>query len=112
MDEKKKPEGSWEERTQLGPYQLEEQVPQPAHSPGELYRARHEESGATALVLKPAAEEDVALLKDWRVRIISSIAPSYIAMEVEASRWSVAPTSTRWRRWCSCWRESARECDA
>jgi hypothetical protein len=63
-------------------------------------------------VLKPAAKEDVALLKDWRVRIISSIAPSYIAMEVEASRWSVAPTSTRWRRWCSCWRESARECDA
>ncbi|AKJ02508.1 hypothetical protein ATI61_108104 [Archangium gephyra] len=91
MDEKKKPETSWEERTQLGPYQLEEQVPQPADSPGELYRARHEESGATALVLKPAAEEDVALLKDWRVRIISSITPSYIAMEVEDSRWSVAP---------------------
>ena len=84
MGEKKKSGASWEERTQLGPYQLEEQVPQPAHSKGELYRARHEKSGATALVLKPAAEEDVAKLKNWRVRIISSIAPSYIAMaEVE-----------------------------
>jgi hypothetical protein len=90
MDEKKS-ETSWEERTQLGPYRLEEQVPQSAHSQGELYRARHEKSGATALVLKPAAEEDVAQLKDWRVRIISSIAPSYIAMEVEDSQWSVAP---------------------
>ena len=91
MDEEKKSERSWEERTQLGPYQLEEQVSQPANSPGELYRARHETSGATALVLKPAAEEDVALLKEWRVRIISSITPSYIALEVEDSSWSVAP---------------------
>ncbi|MFE8595768.1 hypothetical protein [Archangium violaceum] len=91
MDEKKKSGASWEDRTQLGPYRLEEQVPQSAHSKGELFRARHEKSGAAALVLKPDAEEDMALLKDWRVRIISSIAPSYIAMEVEDSRWSVAP---------------------
>ena len=91
MDDEKKSGRSWEERTQLGPYQLEEQMPQSAHSQGELYRARHEESGATALVFKPAAEEDVALMKDWRVRIISSIAPSYIALEVEDSQWAVAP---------------------
>ncbi|HEX8438591.1 hypothetical protein [Archangium sp.] len=92
MDEEKKARTSWEERTQLGPYQLEEQMPQSPHSPGEVYRARHEKSGATALVFKPAAEEDMAQLKDWRVRIISSVAPSYIAVEVEDSRWSVAPT--------------------
>ncbi|MFL5353654.1 MAG: hypothetical protein ACJ8AN_13485, partial [Archangium sp.] len=60
MDDKKKPEASWEERTQLGPYQLEEQMPQPPDSQAELYLARHEKSGATALVLKPDAEEDPA----------------------------------------------------
>jgi hypothetical protein len=90
MDEKKKSEASWEERVQLGPYQLEEQMPQEPDSPGELYRATHEKSGATALVLKPAAEEDVAGLRDCRVRFVSSLAPSYIALEVEDSRGAVA----------------------
>ncbi len=89
-EEKKKSEASWEERAQLGPYQLEEQMPQSAHSPGELYRATHEKSGATALVLKPAAEEDVAGLRDCRARFISSVALSYVAMEVEDSRGAVA----------------------
>jgi hypothetical protein len=56
MDEKKKSEESWEEAERLGPYQLHEQVPRSAGNQGELYRATHETSGATALVLKPAAE--------------------------------------------------------
>jgi hypothetical protein len=82
MDEEKK----WEERRQLGPYQLEEQMPQSPDSPGELYRATHEKSGATALVLKPAADEDSAPTEDFRVHVISSEVPSYIALEVEDSR--------------------------
>ncbi|MFL5348252.1 MAG: hypothetical protein ACJ8AT_25950, partial [Hyalangium sp.] len=86
MDDKKKPGASWEERTQLGPYQLEEQMPQPPHSPAELYLATHEKSGATALVLKPDAEADPARLKDFRVHVISSAAPSYVALEVVDSR--------------------------
>jgi hypothetical protein len=84
MDEKKKTEG--EEREQLGPYQLEEQMPQEDLSAGELYRATHEKSGATALVFKPAAGEDVAGLTDCRVRFTSSSAQSYIAVEVEDSQ--------------------------
>jgi hypothetical protein len=85
MDDEKKSGASWEKRARLGPYELEEQMPQEPHSPGEMYRARHEKSGATALVLKPDAEEDVAGLRDCRVRFISSVAPSYIALEVEDS---------------------------
>ncbi|MFL5353742.1 hypothetical protein [Archangium sp.] len=82
MDEKKKSEG--EAREQLGPYQLEEQMPQEDLSKGELYRATHEKSGATALVFKPAAEEDAGLT-DCRVRFISSSAESYMALEAEDS---------------------------
>jgi hypothetical protein len=89
MDEEKKSGAGWEKRARLGPYELEEQMPQEPHSPGEMYRAKHEKSGATALVLKPDAEEDVAGLRDCRVRFISSVAPSYIALEVEDSRGSV-----------------------
>ncbi len=85
MDDEKKSGASWEKRARLGPYELEEQMPQEPHSPGEMYRARHEKSGATALVLKPDAEEDVAGLRDCRVRFISSVAPSYVALEVEDS---------------------------
>jgi hypothetical protein len=48
-----KSEASWGEPEQVGPYCVEEQVPQDTHSQGELYRAIHETSGAMALVLKP-----------------------------------------------------------
>ena len=88
---KKKPESSWEEAERLGPYQLHEQVPQSEHSRGELYRATHETSGATALVLKPAAEDGSGPPTDWRVRCISSSSPSYLAVEVEHSPRSVSP---------------------
>ncbi|WP_257451589.1 hypothetical protein [Archangium lipolyticum] len=89
MDEDQKPEERREE--QVGPYQLEEQVPQSDISQGELYRATHETSGATALVLKPTTEASAAPPKDWRVRLISSASRDYIALEVEESPWSVAP---------------------
>jgi anti-sigma-K factor RskA len=91
MDEQKQAEAS-ENPDQLGPYQLQEQVPQAARGQEELYLATHETSGATALVLKLNAEQDAAALKDWRVSLISSSAPSaYVAMEVEQTPWSRAP---------------------
>ncbi|WP_257451661.1 hypothetical protein [Archangium lipolyticum] len=91
MDEKKKPESNWEEAERLGPYQIHEQVPQSAHEQGELYRATHETSGATALVFKPADEEGAVPLKDWRVHFISSASSGCVAMEVVHTPWSVAP---------------------
>ncbi|HYO57916.1 hypothetical protein [Archangium sp.] len=92
MDEDKKAEVNGETPEQLGPYQLQEQVPQSARSQGELYRATHETSGATALVLKLPAEQGAAALKDWRVSLISSSASSgYVAMQVEHTPWSRSP---------------------
>ena len=91
MDEKKSGL-SWGEVEQVGPYQLQEQVPQSEYSHGELYRATHETSGATALVLKPTGNKDgAAPLRDWQVRFISSDSPSYVALEVEHSPKSVDP---------------------
>jgi hypothetical protein len=91
MDEPKESESSWEEAGKVGPYQLQEQVPQDDCGQGALYRATHETSGAPALVLKPAArdEEREEPLTDLRVRIISS--SGYDAMEVEQTPRSVAP---------------------
>jgi hypothetical protein len=88
MDEEKKSESSWE---QVGPYQLREQVPQDAYNRGELYRAMHESSGATALVLRPAEDgKSPVHLTDWQVRFSSSAAPSYVALEVEHTPRTVA----------------------
>jgi len=92
MDEEKKTEASGENPEQVGPYQLQEQVPRAARGQEELYRATHETSGATALVLKLPAEEGAAPPKDWRVSLISSSASSgYVAMQVEQTPWSRAP---------------------
>ncbi|WNG44149.1 hypothetical protein F0U60_08555 [Archangium minus] len=90
MDEKKTEASSEEELEQVGPYRLEEQVPQSDDSQGELYLATHETSGATTLVLKPS-EEDKAPLKDWRVLFSSSTSARYVAMEVEQTPWAVSP---------------------
>ena len=92
MDEQKKAEEMEEKPEQLGPYQLREQVQQSTRGQGELYRATHETSGATALVLKLPAEQGQAPLKELRVSLISSSASSgYIAMQVEQTPWSRAP---------------------
>ncbi|MCY1078145.1 hypothetical protein [Archangium lansingense] len=92
MDEQKQAETREENPEQLGPYQLQEQMPQTTHSQDELYRAMHETSGATALVLKLNAEQDASAMKDWRVSLISSSAsPGYVAMQVEQTPWSRAP---------------------
>ncbi|HEX8435586.1 hypothetical protein [Archangium sp.] len=89
MDTEKKPESNGEHPEQVGPYRIQEQVPQPKYPQGDLYRAIHETSGAMALVLKPAEDGSVPL-KDWRVRCISSASPGYLAMEVEHTPWSVS----------------------
>ena len=89
MSEKKTPESEWEEAERLGPYRLHEQVSGDAHSSGELFRATHEESGATALVLKPAEDPaDPVSLSNWQVNCTSSGAPAYMSMEVASSPWS------------------------
>jgi len=87
-----KDESGWEESERLGPYELHEQVTQSARGRGGLYRATHERSGAEALVLKPTGEEEAGLgpRGDWQVRCISSASPSYFAVEVESSPWTVA----------------------
>ena len=86
MDEEKKSEASREDVEQVGPYQLHEQVPQDEHSRGELYRATHETSGVTALVLKPPEEDGAVPTRDWRVRCVSSDSPGYVALEDPTSQ--------------------------
>ena len=92
MDEEKKAEPGEGEMEQVGAYQLQEQVPQDEYSRGELYRATHETSGAAALVFRPPEDEKGSEpLTDWRVRLISSASPGYVALEVEHTPRSVAP---------------------
>jgi hypothetical protein len=91
VDDGKKSESSGEEVEQVGPYRLHEQVAQDEHSRDELYRATHETSRAKALVLVPTTGDGAAPLTDWRVRCTSSASPGDVALEVEDSRWAVAP---------------------
>ncbi|WP_239014764.1 hypothetical protein [Archangium violaceum] len=84
-------ESSWEEVERLGPYQLREQVPLDEPGRGELFRARNETSGTTALLFKPAEADGAEPLTDWRERCVSSASPGYLALEVEQTPWSVAP---------------------
>lgn len=87
MDEEKKSEAKGKGPERLGPYVLQEQVPQSDDSQGELYLATHETSGAAALVLRHATEEGEAPL---RVRFGSWVSLGYSAMEVEHTPWSRA----------------------
>jgi hypothetical protein len=92
MDEQEKPGSSGEEAEQVGPYQLQEQVPQDDYSQGALYRARHETSGAQTLMRESAEDEKrVEPRPDVKVRLISSASQGYDALEVEQTPWSVAP---------------------
>ncbi|HZH77794.1 MAG TPA: hypothetical protein VEY88_17340 [Archangium sp.] len=92
MDEQEKPGSSGEDAERVGPYRLEEQVPQDDDSQGPLYRATHETSGAPALVRESAEDEKrVESRPDVKVRFISSATQGYDAMEVEQTPWSVAP---------------------
>jgi len=82
MDEEKKSGSSGEEAAQVGPYQLEEQVPQDDDRQGALYRARHEGRGTPTLVREPRG--------DMKVRITSSESEGYDALEVEQTPRAVA----------------------
>ncbi|WNG48637.1 hypothetical protein F0U60_34385 [Archangium minus] len=84
-------ESNWEEVERLGSYQLREQVPLDEPSQGELFRAKNETSGATALLFKPAKKDGTEPLTDWRVSCVSSASLGYLALEVEQTPWSVAP---------------------
>jgi hypothetical protein len=90
MDEKKKPEASGDGPERLGPYLLQEQVQQSHDSQEELYLAKNETSGATALVRKHAAEEGAAPRKDWRVLLGFWASRGYSALEVEHTAWARA----------------------
>jgi hypothetical protein len=90
MDEKKKSEAIGEEPERLGSYLIQEQVQQSNDLREELYLATHEESGATALVRKHAAEEAMAPGKNWRVFLGSWASRGYSAMEVEHTDWARA----------------------
>jgi hypothetical protein len=90
----------------VGPYLLHEQVIQDEHSRGELYRATHETSGATALVLKPSPEEGAAPLPDWQERALAGAAavgilvcallrPAPVSPPPEGPWASAAPTPMR-----------------
>jgi hypothetical protein len=89
VDHERKTGVIWMESEQLGPYRLQEQVVETAPGQAELYRATHEVSGARALVLKPGSDDASLPRTDWRVRCVSSASPSYLALEVEHSPWSV-----------------------
>ncbi|MCY1083629.1 hypothetical protein [Archangium lansingense] len=90
MDEDKKPEAIEEEPERVGPYLIQEQVQQSNDSQEELYLAKHETSGATALVRKHTAEEGRAPGKDWRVVVGSSASQGYSVMEVMHTGWARA----------------------
>ncbi|HYO72204.1 MAG TPA: hypothetical protein VEU33_39640 [Archangium sp.] len=90
MDEKKKSEASGEQPERLGPYVIREQVEQSNDSQEGLYLGTHEESGATALLRKHAAEEEKAPGKSWRVRLGTWASRGYTAMEVEHTDWAKA----------------------
>jgi hypothetical protein len=87
MDEEKKAESSGDELERVGPYQLQEQVPQDDYSRGALYRATHETSGATVMLYKPAAKDPMSPgpLPDFRAHITSSAVDGYLAMAAEDS---------------------------
>lgn len=87
MADEHKPEGEGECK-RLGPYQLHEEVAQSTREQGALYHATNETNGAAALVLEPA-RDDAKPSGDWQVQCNSSIAPSYLAVELKRSPWTV-----------------------
>jgi hypothetical protein len=91
VDEKKKPEASWDEPERVGPYKLEEEVSPSRDCQSGLYRATNETSGAPALVLKYAPEADEEPREDCGARFTSSASEGYMAMEPEQTPFAVDP---------------------
>jgi hypothetical protein len=67
----------------LGPYRITRRHRGIGGGLGRLYEARNEETGNAALVLTPAPDGDLRPEEDWQVRASSSVAPPYLALEVE-----------------------------
>jgi hypothetical protein len=93
VDERKKSGSNGEDVARVGPYQLQEQVPQDDYSHGALYRATHETSGAPTLVRESAAgdKKETRPQADVSVRITSSASSGYDSMQVEQTPRSLAP---------------------
>lgn len=70
----------------LGPYQLESRYRGTGEDLGRVYRARHAETGAPALVVQHTERHpEDAPLADWALRLRSSTSPAYLALEVESA---------------------------
>ncbi|QRK08060.1 hypothetical protein JQX13_50290 [Archangium violaceum] len=68
---------------QLGQYRLGSRYRNTGEL-GRVYRAHHVETGRPALVVQRTERQaDDAPLADWQVRVVSSVSPSYLALEVE-----------------------------
>ena len=89
-DTEEKSEESAAELERLEPYLIQEQVQQSEDSQKELYLAKNETSGGTALVRKLAAEESAAAGSDWQVLLGSWASRGYSAMEVLHTDWARA----------------------
>ncbi len=67
----------------LGPYFLDRRYPDFDESDGQLYAARHVDTGRPALVLVPAAQGTWTPRGDWSVRVVSQSSPPFLATELE-----------------------------
>jgi hypothetical protein len=70
---------------QLGPYVLGPRYKHTGEA-GRIFRARHVSTGAPALVVqRTERQSEDRPLADWTVRVSSSVAPAYLAIEVDSA---------------------------
>ncbi|MBM7116557.1 protein kinase [Archangium primigenium] len=67
----------------LGQYFLDRRYPDFDESDGQLYAARHADTGRPALVLVPEAQGTWTPRGDWSVRVVSQSTPPFLATELE-----------------------------
>ena len=90
MDEDKKSETSGEPPERLGQYLIQQEVRRSAPGQEEVYLARHETSGATALLVKLTARQAASLKKSWRVFLGYWASEGFFALQMEHTPWSRA----------------------
>jgi len=91
MDEEKKSEASGQQPDRLGQFLIQEEVRRSAPGQEEVYLARHETSGAAALLVKLTARQAAALKKSWRVFLGYWASEGFFALQAEHTPWSKAP---------------------
>jgi len=91
MDEEKKSKASGQQPERLGQFLIQEEVRRSAPGQEEVYLARHETSGAAALLVKLTARQAAALKKSWRVFLGYWASEGFFALQVEHTPWSKAP---------------------